>query len=195
MNCRLKVDESSQEDEDNPGKKLRLGDAVETDLSVILGTEVFKIGTATPCEDFIELLKKGKKTVKEISAEMEEVIIQLLLDSAGANAALLAKSCDCLLIYRQKAIDGGWPQDFNFFMERFKAVVINNGLQKFWQEKIVGKICLITVQDSSASDVSEAASAEFYRLISNELVDQSAENDDDLVIQFPILTDLSYNKS
>ena len=69
LNCRLKVDESSQEDEDNPGKKLRLGDAVETDLSVILGTEVFKIGTATPCEDFIELLKKGKKTVKEISAD------------------------------------------------------------------------------------------------------------------------------
>lgn len=172
----------AEEDVKSIAKKPRLDEAGEVDLMSIFGAQVVKIGTATPAEDFIELLKSGKKTQKEVYAEMESVIADLLGDSGGTNAALLAKAKDCIQIYRQRAIDAGSAKAFNIWMSRFKEHAITHYFQDFWQRYVAdARLGLITKDESTASDVTDDQANEFYSVNQQTEMANQPEDDEALV--------------
>jgi len=162
--------------DENPYKKARLDTEMksEMDLSAVLGPQITKIGTATPAKDFIQLLCKGTESVPAICAQMEEVIRQLIVDSAGTNAALMTKSFGCLKIYRQEALNRGLVDAFNAFIVAVKAADFRN----FWEQYVTGEVTLITRQESPLSDVSQADAIDFLRLDSTTSNDPAVESDD-----------------
>ena len=167
-------------------KKLRLDDTEEqVDLSAMLGLQVTRIGTATPMKDFVELLCKGSRSPKDTYTEMEGVITELLLDSAGSNAALMTKSFDCLQMYRREAISRSWVDGFNAFFAAFKSLVVTNSFQSFWQQYVVDQVALITSDESPLSTVAPSSAIEFLALHPAPATEPQHEVDDqDLVILF-----------
>ena len=166
--------------DENPYKKARLDTEMksEMDLSAVLGPQITKIGTATPAKDFIQLLCKGTESVPAICAQMEEVIRQLIVDSAGTNAALMTKSFGCLKIYRQEALNRGLVDAFNAFIVAVKAADFRN----FWEQYVTGEVTLITRQESPLSDVSQADAIDFLRLDSTTSNDPAVESDDNHLV-------------
>ena len=176
------------EDElENPSKKMRSDEnAVALGVIAILGGDVVKIGTESPTEDFVQLLKIGKKSTKEVYGEMENVILHLLRDSHGSNIVLMNKSRDCLVVYRQHVLDSGNPIEFNQWMERFKSYVIANFFQDFWQSHIVKlRLGLITWNECDASSVDKQQADQFFQLPSQaEEPTSQTENEEDVVRHF-----------
>lgn len=174
---------SGEEDIKSLAKKPRLDETGEVDLMSIFGAEVVKIGTTSPVQDFLELLKSKKKTEEEVYAEMEKVIADLLGDSGGTNAALLAKTRDCIRVYRQRAVDAGNVSAFNRWMNRFKEHVISHYFQDFWRNHVVeAKLGLITKQDSDASGVTEDEAREFYSVNQPAEAGNQPEEDDEALV-------------
>ena len=175
---------SSPLTDENPYKKARLDEEIESemDLSAVLGPQVTKIGTATPVKDFLQLLCKGTESVAAICTQMEEVIRQVIIDSAGSNAALMTKSFDCLKIYRQEALNRGLIDAFNAFAVALKA----GNFHIFWEQYVTDKVGLITNQESPLSKVTQADAVDFLRLDSS-LCDQPLiESDDENLVTSPL---------
>lgn len=170
----------TDEQEGSLAKKPRLDDNEGIDLMSILGSEVVKIGTANPVQDYLTLLKK--KPTEEVNQEMEKIITDLLRDSGGTNTTLMNKSRDCLRAYRQHAMQGNRAPDFNRWMARFKQEVIDNYFHAFWQPYVVDhQLGLITREESAASDVQKEEAQEFFQLPRPADVEKPAETEEDLV--------------
>lgn len=182
--CRVVPATATEDELDNPSKKMRSDEnGVALGVMAILGGEVVKIGTGNPIDDFFQLLKIGKKPKKDIYEEMENIILSLLRDSHGTNIVLMNKSRECLVAYRQHALDGGNPKEFNSWMERFKSYVIANFFQDFWLRQIVDKrIGLITWDESDDSLVDQQQAKHFFQLPhKTEAPSDQSEHDEDMV--------------
>jgi len=170
----------SPQNDENPYKRARLDTEMESemDLSAVLGPQITKIGTATPTKDFIQLLCKGAESVPAICTQIEEVIRQLIVDSAGSNTALMTKSFDCLKMYRLEALNRGLVDAFNAFIVALKAA----DFRCFWQQYITGEVGLITSQESPLSRVSQADAVDFLRLDSTQSNQPLIESDDENLV-------------
>ena len=164
---------------------------VALNVSAILGGELVKIGTGNPTEDFVQLLKIGKKPIDDIYKEMGNVILDLLRDSHGRDIVLMNKTGECLATYRQHVLLNGkeLTKEFNRWMERFKSFVIDHFFQDFWQRQVVDKrIGLITWSESDDSNVEKQQADQFFQLPQQtEAPSNPNENDEDMVRQIHLL--------
>ena len=190
--CRAVPATAADDELENPPKKMRSDEnGVALNVSAILGGELVKIGTGNPTEDFVQLLKIGKKPIDDIYKEMGNVILDLLRDSHGRDIVLMNKTGECLATYRQHVLLNGkeLTKEFNRWMERFKSFVIDHFFQDFWQRQVVDKrIGLITWSESDDSNVEKQQADQFFQLPQQtEAPSNPNENDEDMVRQIHLL--------
>lgn len=176
--------EEENQELESLSKKTRLDGTGEIDLKSILGAHVVKVGPVNPVKDFLLLLQMGKKPVENIYEEMETIIFELLQDSGGSNAALMAKAQNCLGVYREHASTESQATHFNRWMEQFKDKVISNYFTDFWLQYVSEpRLGLITTEESSESTVSKEQAEKFLQ-ISTYIEGFDSEDDEQLVSQF-----------
>lgn len=164
-------------------KKTKLDETGEVDLESIFRTKtVIGVGTANPVKDFSHLLQMGKKPVEEVYEEMSKVIVKLLEDGGGTNAALMDKAKSCVQAYREQALSQGHVVYFNRWMEQFKEHVVSNYFTDFWQNYVAkSRLGLITKEESPLSAVEKQKAEQFLRLSENVNEIESVDEDEELL--------------
>lgn len=164
-------------------KKTKLDETGEVDLESIFRTKtVIGVGTANPVKDFSHLLQMGKKPVEEVYEEMSKVIVKLLEDGGGTNAALMDKAKSCVQAYREHALSQGHVVYFNRWMEQFKEHVVSNYFTDFWQNYVAkSRLGLITKEESPLSAVEKQKAEQFLRLSENVNEIESVDEDEELL--------------
>lgn len=183
-----------EEEIDNEAKKLKLDEAGEVDLeSIFRSKDVKGVGTANPVKDFFHLLQMGKKPTEEIYEEMSKVIVKLLEDGGGTNAALMDKAKSCLQAYREHALSHGHVVHFNRWMEQFKQHVVSNYFTNFWQNYVANsRFGLIKKEESHLSDVETHKAEQFLRLSENANEIESVDEDEELVLLHFVTSFISF---
>jgi len=136
-----------------------------TDLSLSNVNIVVQVGTKTPVEDFLKLLKDGQ-VLNTVSVQMEEVIVKLLCSSSnnfsGAQAQMMDKVIECLTVYRDQTMSRNCPDLYNEFLRGLKSdrSISSNKLFEVMEEKKIG---LISQSEHGASEVTEEDCRDFYK--------------------------------
>uniref|UniRef100_A0A4Y0BQ50 Ku domain-containing protein n=1 Tax=Anopheles funestus TaxID=62324 RepID=A0A4Y0BQ50_ANOFN len=119
---------------------------------------VVSVGTVTPAEDFVLLLRRGERFAT-VATQLQNVLFELLFTSMRAPDD---KVVTALIVYRSEAQHLG-PYRYNEWMAEFKKMLLTRRKEEFWKKVIVGKrLGLIDSQESEMSTISVEQAANFY---------------------------------
>lgn len=131
-----------------------MGGAGDTTANII------EVGTATPAEDFAELMNRGER-FPALAAQLQKVIVNIVFQSVEVPEEKISKA---LLIYREFAKTKG-PFRYNEWIEGFKEQLLERSKVDVWHKIIVAEqYGLITAGESEISTVTDAEAAEFYQI-------------------------------
>lgn len=135
---------------------------------------IIEIGTASPAEDFAELMNRGER-FPTLAAQIQKVIMSIVFQSVEMPEEKVSKA---LLIYREFAKDKG-PFRYNEWIESFKAQLLERGKVDVWQKIIVAeRYGLITAAESEISTVTDSEAAQFYQIAVDNTDKMDDEEDD-----------------
>lgn len=148
-------------------------DGTDTDA----GKAVIAVGTVTPAEDFVYLLKKGER-FSTVAEQMQTVIFDLIFRTASLQHE---KILECLLMYREQSKIYG-PFTYNNWLKELKTSITQRNRLDIWQDAIVKEgLGLITINESPISTVTIEDQLEFYEISSkdtHQTVAMEADEDD-----------------
>lgn len=137
---------------------------------------IIEVGTATPAEDFAELLNRGER-FPTLAAQIQKVITNIAFQSVEIPEEKISKA---LLIYREFAKTKG-PFRYNEWIEDFKSQLLDRGKVDVWQKIIVPEhYGLITATESEISTVTDKEAAEFYQVADDNNAVVAGANDDNI---------------
>lgn len=132
-----------------------VGDVDEDDSK-----KVIAVGTVTPAEDFLYLLKKGGR-FSDLADQLKIIIHDLLFRTASIQTS---KVLECIMSYRQVA-KTSMPFDYNQWIKELKEVMIQRNRTDLWGELIVKEgFGLISVNESPISTVGQTEQIAFYEI-------------------------------
>lgn len=139
------------------------------------GKLIIAVGTVTPAEDFLYLLKKGERFTV-IAEQLQTVIHDLIFRTASLQ---LEKILECLVTYREESKKFG-PFSYNSWIKELKKAIVQRNRLEFWQDSIVKEgLGLITVNEAAISTVTIEEQLEFYEVSSKESHQAVAMDGDD----------------
>lgn len=137
--------------------------------------KITEVGTATPADDFTELLKNGE-LLRTLIPQIEKVIDTLAFQSVEVPEEKISKA---LRVYRDAAKMMG-PFRYNEWIGSFKAQMLERDRHDLWHKIIVAeRLGLITATESENSTIIEADAEEFYRIAEDNTNDSAILADDD----------------
>lgn len=104
---------------------------------------VTAVGSVTPVQDFIALLKTKEENGNLIFEQMQERILEFVFDSFGLGAD---KVIPCIRIMREQAIAKERSELFNSFMMKLKNILLEEDLsyrRKHWEAMVNANLSLI----------------------------------------------------
>lgn len=123
-------------------------------------TTLTTVGTVTPDEDFVELLRRGER-FSTVCDQMRDVIEALVLKTAQLNREKVGRA---MMLFREEAKRLG-PHQYNDFVEKLKTLLESRQRTDFWQDVVVGeRFGLISSVESEQSAVTELQAEEFYKM-------------------------------
>lgn len=132
-----------------------IGDEDENDEKKIVA-----VGTVSPAEDFIYLLKKGSR-FSDLADQIKTVIYDLLFRTASIQTN---KILECIMTYRQESTKS-MPFDYNHWIKELKEAMIQRNRTDLWGELIVNQgFGLISVKESPISTVGATEQTAFYEI-------------------------------
>ncbi|EDV20349.1 uncharacterized protein TRIADDRAFT_61074 [Trichoplax adhaerens] len=172
---------------------------VDFSISSLSKENVTEVGTVQPVQDFKAMInQKDEDRFEEgtdyrpnwypmntlACKQMKSRIWQLVMDSIGSQ--LFPKAMDCLKALREECVRLGEPAVFNQFLQDMKDKLSNAFGRDFWLLVVEGEITLISVQESSESDVTVADAKSFLKSTDTKVEDNTKETTeedaDDLVV-------------
>lgn len=141
---------------------------------------LMEVGSISPAEDFIFLLKRGEKFAT-LCVQIQNVISDLIFKSIEIQRN---KVCGTIMTYREEAkVMGAFR--YNEWILNFKKDLLNRGKEDFFTDVIVKEeFGLISAKDTSESAVTEEEVVEFYKSVvdtnKESKEDEYLENVDDL---------------
>lgn len=141
---------------------------------------LMEVGSISPAEDFIFLLKRGEKFVT-LCIQIQNVISDLIFKAIEIQRN---KVCSAIMAYREEAkIMGAFR--YNEWILNFKKDLLNRGKEVFFADVIVKEgFGLISEKDTSESGVTEEEVVAFYGNVvdtnKESKQDEFLENVDDL---------------
>lgn len=137
--------------------------------------KITKIRSATPADDFTELLNRGEQ-IHTLATQMQEVIHIITFQSVEI---LEEKISLALKVYRDAAKTKG-PFRYNKWIEEFKTKLLERDKVDVWQKIIVAECYgLITAEESEISTVTDSEAEKFYRITDKHGNNSSAAVGDD----------------
>lgn len=119
---------------------------------------IVEIGTITPAENFLELLRRGER-FGTLCMQMQSVIADLVFKSVVVQDEKLLKA---LMAYRLQAVELG-AYRYNEWIVEFKDTLLSRNKEMVWQNVIVAeRLGLITSTESEISTVTDDESRAFY---------------------------------
>lgn len=117
-----------------------------------------EVGTVSPAEDFLELLRRGER-YPALATQLQKVINDIVLKSMVLPVEKVLKA---ILVYREEAKRLG-PHKYNEWVQEFKHLLIQRNKEDIWVKLIqVEGFGLITSKESEMSLVTEEEAAAFY---------------------------------
>lgn len=136
---------------------------------------IIEVGTASPAEDFAELMNRGERFLTLIG-QIQKVINNIVFQSVEIPEEKISKA---LLIYREFAKTKG-PFRYNEWIEEFKKQLLDRGKVDVWQKIIVAEgYGLITSAESEISTVTDNEAKDFYQVADNNANSLGAAGGDD----------------
>lgn len=136
---------------------------------------VLEIGTLTPAENFLELLRRGERFAT-LCLQIQSVVADLAFKSVVMQDEKLLKA---IVVYRLQAIELG-AYRYNEWIVEFKETLLNRNKLSVWQTIIVAeRLGLITSAESEISTVTDEESRAFYVSAVADAAASSAVPDDD----------------
>lgn len=141
---------------------------------------LMEVGSISPAEDFIFLLKRGEKFAT-LCIQIQNVISDLIFKSIEIQRN---KVCGTIMAYREEAKTMGAFR-YNEWILNFKKDLLNRGKEDFFTDVIVKEgFGLISAKDTTESAVTDEEVVEFYKNIvdtnKESKEDEYLENVDDL---------------
>lgn len=141
---------------------------------------LMEVGSISPAEDFIYLLKRGEKFAT-LCIQIQNVISDLIFKSIEIQRN---KVCGTIMTFREEAkLMGAFR--YNEWILNFKKNLLNRGKVDFFTDVIVKEgFGLISAKDTTESGVTEEEVVEFYENVvdtnKESKEDEFLENVDDL---------------
>lgn len=140
-----------------PGTSAGIDSAIDS-TAVDNDTAVVEIGTITPAEDLMELLRRGERFAP-LCAQIQNVISDLIFNSIAVQDEKLLKA---IMVFRLQAIELG-PYRYNEWITEFKDILLNRNKIQIWQKFIVAeRLGLILTSESETSLVTDEEGRAFY---------------------------------
>lgn len=141
-------------------KKAKVDDSLDGGMKDIAKAKVTEVGSASPIEDFLEIIgRKDEDKFEEACGQMRKRIEQIVMDSFGDQ--FYEKALDCLKCLREQCIKKSGVNFFNTFLKEFKELLISKARRDFFDQLCAGGQSLISKLESEESKVSEAEAKEF----------------------------------
>ncbi|PRP79754.1 hypothetical protein PROFUN_12616 [Planoprotostelium fungivorum] len=143
---------------DEESKRKKDGKAIT--LDEILSKGVTEVGSVRPVEDFKEMLARRDVDLIQLAMEgMKSRIIQQVTDSIMTQ--LYPKAFDCLLTFREAAIQEEESEYFNKSLREMRTAFEGRRRDDFWKLIVERKISLITSEEAEDSEVSLTEAQQF----------------------------------
>jgi ATP-dependent DNA helicase 2 subunit 2 len=118
-------------------------------------SEVTDVGSATPVEDFNAMIaRKDVDLVDKAIEQMQRQIVKLVNESV--RDSYYSKALDCLKALRKGCVDQAEVEPFNKFLADMKKNYRGSKRDEFWRLIQSESVSLITAEESSDSDFTEA---------------------------------------
>ncbi|XP_039275760.1 X-ray repair cross-complementing protein 5-like [Nilaparvata lugens] len=135
-----------------------------TDVDMAQVTDIFQstlsaVGSVTPVQDFLTLLKKPHADFDTLCEQMQTVIMDLLVRACDAD--MLEKPCSALKCLRQACLEQKKTADFNSWLHKVKETAVESQLTDFWSVLKKDNLGLITREEMPYSFYSKEEGEEF----------------------------------
>jgi ATP-dependent DNA helicase 2 subunit 2 len=135
-------------------KKRQKLDHPEDALQHIIRGGVADVGTINPVADFKAMLsRRDVDLVGKAIKQMKERIVKYVNESI--KDSYYDKALECLRSLRAGCIQEEEPNAFNSFMSELKNLFKGKRHNDFWQKVVASNITLITVDESTGTDVTK----------------------------------------
>lgn len=122
-------------------------------------SDITKIGTIKPAEDFLYLLNRGEPFLPALAKQIQEVIVDLVIKSV---VTMNDKFHQSLFTYRETAKEKA-PYQYNEWVETLKDLLKEREKIELWQLIVDEGLGLITANESETSTVTSEEAAAFYK--------------------------------
>jgi len=166
-----------------PAKKQKTDDDdIAGGMEDLVKDKVTEVGTVSPVEDFLALLKDKEEDKYDTACNMmQKRIVQLVTDSFGTQ--LYGKALDCLKTYREQAIKNSEPKMFNDFISGLKGSIRKD----FWQQVSDEDVTLISKMECEESGVTADDAKQF---LAGDVKTEEVKKEEDDVDEDDLLDDL-----
>lgn len=150
------------------------------DMTVFSRGAITEVGTVSPIENFLTIIKNNPKDIEVAGKQMQKVIFQLVMDSFGKLVCQenYQKAVGCIKILRTE-MGTKFPIEFNEFMKELKESVFLKGKLEFWEHLKNENLGLVTQNEASKSDVLEEEAKLFFTTVVNKLPSAPPSPQDD----------------
>ncbi|KAM8934051.1 X-ray repair cross-complementing protein 5 [Pelodytes ibericus] len=139
-----------EEKNPEPDAKKAKGEDDDFNLLQMVDGNITSVGSVSPDEDFIILVRQKSTSFKEVSRQLIEQIYKYL---ETKQTQYYLKSMRCIKSFRGEAIRMSEFQLFNDFLRSLKEKLGGSSLMEFWDIVVQDKITLITREESNGSSV------------------------------------------
>lgn len=137
--------------------------------------DVQSVGSVTPVQDFIALLKsKSEDKIKLIFEQMKRRVLEFVLDTFNLGST---KVLPCIKIMREQAVQKNQEELFNSFLKQLKEMLLSKNAphrRRYWDDIVSSDISLIVGHDAT-----EDESRQFLTEQMLESISHSADDSDD----------------
>ncbi|XP_014668438.1 PREDICTED: X-ray repair cross-complementing protein 5-like [Priapulus caudatus] len=149
-------------------KKQRVGDDLTGGMAALSRLPITEVGTVSPVDDFRAILVQKSMKFSEACSMLQKRIVQLVVDSFGAQ--LYSKAIECLHALRDDSVKNSSPDSFNLFLKEFKTDMLKSRAW-FWEMAVNERLTLISAVECTPSDVSQEEADAFLVKDTKEVVD------------------------
>lgn len=137
---------------------------------------VIAVGTVSPAEDFLYLIKQKTERFGVLCEQIQSVIHELLFKS---TVELGDKIKEAIVAYRDVAKIHG-PFNYNTWIKELKTLMVRRNKIDEWYKYIVTEgVGLITINESPVSTVTMEENLEFYEIVLKEASNVTSRIDPD----------------
>ncbi|RZF45491.1 hypothetical protein LSTR_LSTR011015 [Laodelphax striatellus] len=122
-------------------------------------TPLTAVGSVTPVEDFLSLLKKPTADFDILCEQMQTIIQELVV--RASDPEMLEKPVAALKCLRETCVERKKTADFNTWLHKLKGTAVANELNDFWNVLVKDNLGLITRDEMPYSFYSKEEGAEF----------------------------------